>query len=109
MPLDIEEQPLTHKSLERFEQVLRDTPAEWDRLHASIDDERARLFRAVFNGRAVGLLLLHETATGARLDSLVVHPATRGRGIGRALLDGASRTVNTEPELPSHCEPGASS
>lgn len=54
-------------------------------------NQRARLRVAVSEGRVVGasLLLTRSGSRRARLYSIVVDPACRGRGLGRALLEDA--------------------
>jgi ribosomal protein S18 acetylase RimI-like enzyme len=104
MSLEIKQSPLTPRTLEHFNQVLRDRPDEYHRLTRAVDETGTRLFQAIFNGRSVGLLLLRDTETQPVVDTVVVHPATRGRGVGRSLLEQASRVLGTEPRMPDACQ-----
>ena len=104
MSLEIKQSPLTPRTLNNFNQVLRENPRERERLLEAVDTDGTRLFEAIFNGRSLGVLLLGDSESQPRVESLVVHPATRGRGVGRALLDKAGETLGAEPILPEHCQ-----
>ncbi len=106
MPLEIKQSPLTPNTLDHFDQVLRDRPEERNRLAAAVDEAGTRLFQAIFNGRSVGLLLLRETHAQPVVDTVVVHPATRGRGVGRTLLEQAGRALGADPLMPDDCRKG---
>lgn len=106
MPLEIKQSPLTPNTLDHFDQVLRDRPEERNRLAAAVDEAGTRLFQAIFNGRSVGLLLLRETDVRPVVDTVVVHPATRGRGVGRTLLEQAGRALGADPLMPDDCRKG---
>lgn len=103
MPLEVSEYPLSAQATEHFAQVLRDDPAEAAKLAAARDDGDSRLMQAIFNARPVALLLLHRDGDNWRPDSLVVHPATRGRGVGSSLLREAA--VRLPLTLPDACRP----
>lgn len=103
MSLEIKQSPLTPRTLEHFDQVLRDRPNEHQRLAEAVDETGTRLFQAIFNGRSVGLLLLRETHAQPVVDTVVVHPATRGRGVGRNLLEHAGKALGVEPLMPDDC------
>lgn len=104
MSLNVKQSPLTPTTLSHFDQVLRDRPEERQRLATAVDETDTRLFQAIFNGRRVGLLLLSGTDARPVVDTLVVHPATRGRGVGRSLLEQACRILGTEILLPDTCD-----
>gem|GEM_PF-287930 len=103
MPLEIKQSPLTPNTVEHFKQVLRDRPDDRHRLATAVDETGTRLFHAIFNGRSVGLLLLRDTHVQPVVDTVVAHPATRGRGVGRALLEHAARALGSDPVVPDEC------
>ena len=103
MPLEIQQSPLAPSTLERFKQVLRDRPDDHRRLSEAVDETETRLFHAIFNGRSIGLLLLREVHAHPVVDTVVVHPATRGRGVGRALVEHAAKALGLTPKLPDEC------
>lgn len=87
MPLIIQLHTFTSASASYFSRVLADQPDLLARLDKA---ETTRLMvQTIFNGQPVALLLASRLAQGCRVDALVVHPATRGRGVGReTLLEG---------------------
>lgn len=83
MPLIIQPHALNADSQQYFARVLSDQP----QLLASLADGQQRLLiEAIFNGQPVALLLAEPANTGCTATALVVHPATRGRGVGTELL-----------------------
>lgn len=103
MPLEVSEYPLSAQAADHFSQVLRDDPPEAAKLDAARDDGDTRLLQAIFNARPVALLLLRRDGDNWRPESLVVHPATRGRGVGSALLREAATQLPLT--LPEACRP----
>jgi len=72
---------------------LNHASAQWDAIHRIA---HARVLLAEREGRAVGTLTLfilpllaHGGAPEALVESVVVHPDERGRGVGRALMQRA--------------------
>lgn len=90
MPLLLEERPLDHDAPAYFSQVLRDTP-DAARALAAARPESQRLVAGVFNGRPVAMLILRENGDLLEIEQLVVHPATRNRGVATELLRLAAR------------------
>lgn len=98
MPISIREENKTADTLAQFEKVLRQDPEQREACRASADSEQARWFGAHFNGQPVGLAVLAEQ----RLLTLVVHPATRQRGVGREFLRLIEQRIGTLT-LPDGC------
>lgn len=87
MPLIIQLHPVTATSGTHFARVLADQPAVRQQLDQAGAD--ALLVETIFNGQPVALLLARKRENGCRAEALVVHPATRGRGVGgETLLEG---------------------
>lgn len=84
MPLIVQQHSLHKDSASYFAKVLADQPQLLERL-AQVD-ENSLLIEAIFNGQPVALLLASKQADGCVAEALVVHPATRGRGVGGELL-----------------------
>jgi GNAT superfamily N-acetyltransferase len=84
MPLIIQEHPLAAASQTYFARVLSDQPGTAARLTGNTDN--LLLVEAIFNGQPVALLLAERQSEGCKAVALVVHPATRGRGVGSELL-----------------------
>lgn len=96
MPLIIQQHLVSRDSAQRFARVLSDQPQTSAHLTQAGDD--TLLIEAIFNGQPVAILLASRQGTGCRAEALVVHPATRGRGVGSELLRNGS------PLLPSPIE-----
>lgn len=82
MPLEIETRPLDSGQLDALSAVLRDMPEARHSLEAAIGQPESRLWVGIFNARPVSLALVID----GHLALLVVHPATRGRGVGADTL-----------------------
>ena len=50
---------------------------------------RLTISAGVFAGTVVGVLVLSNTAEGLLIDNVAVHPAAKGTGVGRVLLQHA--------------------
>ena len=102
MPIEIREHRPDENSPEYFAQVLREQPELAHSLYPG--NPAARVVEAIFNARPVGILVaLPRDDAGWRTDLLVVHPATRGRGVGSTLLAGAARLLGElqpPPDMP---------
>lgn len=85
MPLLLEERPLDHDAPAHFSQVLRDAPDAAEALRMA-QPEGHRLVAGIFNARPVAMLLLREDSDTLVVEQLVVHPATRNRGVATELL-----------------------
>lgn len=83
MPLIVRTHEADEQTSTYFARVLSDQPAVKRQLE-SVDEQRL-LVEAVFNGQPVALLLASRQPQGCRVEALVVHPATRGRGVGKEL------------------------
>lgn len=93
MPLLVEENSNAEGRDSHFARVLRDE-ADTRALLASIGDDSAwRVFEGIFNGSPVALALIERDADHWMLRRLVVHPATRGRGVGSEMLRQLARQV----------------
>lgn len=97
MPIVVFEHPLEEQSPTHFANVLREQPEEAGKLRP---DAGRRAFEAGFNDRPVGVLVAVGEADHWRIETLVVHPATRNRGVGTALLAGAARALG-QLEIPA--------
>lgn len=87
MPLEVQARPLDDAQLSDLAGVLRDDAALAQRLGAAIGRPNVQLWVGIFNARPVSLALVE----GGELQLLVVHPATRGRGVGADTLRLAAR------------------
>lgn len=93
MPLIIQEHTLDHTSKNYFARVLSDQPTLLNSLGEPSDEQIA--IEAIFNGQPVALLLAERAVPGCKGTALVVHPATRGRLVGRELLQKGSKLLPT--------------
>ena len=92
MPIEIREHRPDENSPDYFAQVLREQPEQAHALYPG--KAGARVIEAIFNARPVGILVALPRAEGGwGTELLVVHPATRGRGVGSTLLAGAARLL----------------
>lgn len=96
MPLIIEQHPLSRDSSQRFARVLSDQPE----VAAALAEASAGtlLIEGIFNGQPVAILLAEVRPEGCTACALVVHPATRGRGVGTELLLKGSKLLPTPVE-----------
>lgn len=93
MPLFVEENPRNEDLEQHFAKVLRDD-ADTKALLASIaDNPDWRVFDGIFNGSPVAVAVLEKDTDHWMLRRLVVHPATRGRGVGSEMLRQLSTRV----------------
>jgi ribosomal protein S18 acetylase RimI-like enzyme len=86
MPLIVSEIAVTEAGSADFTNVLKADPALAGRLQTAASSAEGRLFQGIFNARPVALLRVLPSATGWQLAEIVVHPATRGRGVGKEML-----------------------
>ena len=82
MPMFVEERTNDGQNASHFERVLSDQPDSHALLVAAEGDSAFRVFETIFNGKPVALALLEQSEDHWQLRRLVVHPATRGRGVG---------------------------
>lgn len=94
MPLELSERPLSEDQRDYLAKVLKEDEAAQAALAAAHDAGDYRLLVGVFNARPVAMLLLRRKADCWAVQQLVVHPATRGRGVATELLRLAGRAVN---------------
>lgn len=105
MPLEVSEHSLTAESPTQFARVLRNDPKAGEMLEAALGQPGWKAFQAVFNARPVALLLLEETDGGWQAVQLVVHPATRGRGVATNLLRQTRQKLKDDLKLLAECQP----
>lgn len=94
MPLELSERPLSEDQRDYLAKVLKQDEAARNALEAAHDTGNHRLLAGVFNARPVAMLLLRGEGDCWTVEQLVVHPATRGRGVATELLRLAARTLN---------------
>jgi len=99
MPLEIRSFPLDSAHLDELAGVLRqDQPIAAD-LASLPGSAHHQLWVGIFNARPVSLLLLEQRDADWWASQLVVHPATRGRGVAAETLRLAAR------QQPFRCPP----
>lgn len=99
MPISVEFHPSRPELAQTFAKVLRDDPDYAADLELALGDGRD-IVEAHFNGQPVGIAVLH----GDNLEWMVVHPATRGRGVGRDFLRIIQEKRGHEVVLPEKCQ-----
>ena len=108
MPLEINEHRPGPETPEHFARVLRDSPEARQALEQALEQaqkealesDEPRILEGIFNARPVAMLLARRQSEGWRLECLVVHPATRGRGVGTETLRWAA-TLLQPLEVPA--------
>ncbi|MBG31749.1 MAG: GNAT family N-acetyltransferase [Alcanivorax sp.] len=103
MPISAEPPPLSSEQAATFDQVLRDDPQYREKLDAAVAAGDKRLFAAHFNGKRVAVALIEENRP--ELDWVVVHPATRGRGVGKDFLRLIGQQLGAILAMPRECDP----
>ncbi|MFN3712384.1 MAG: acetyl-CoA sensor PanZ family protein [Alcanivoracaceae bacterium] len=93
MPLIVSEIAVTEAGSADFANVVKADPALADRLQTAASSAEGRLFQGIFNTRPVALLRVLPAAGGWQLAEIVVHPATRGRGVGKEMLRQVERLL----------------
>lgn len=106
MPISVQAHPLSPEQCQTFEQVLRDDPEYREKLQAAQDAGDRRLYAAHFNGKRVAIALIEKNQPV--LDWMVVHPATRGRGVGKDFVRLIGQALGEEVNLPAHCQQATS-
>ncbi|MDX1804262.1 MAG: acetyl-CoA sensor PanZ family protein [Alcanivorax sp.] len=101
MPISAQPSPLQTDQCRQFDKVLRDDPDYHRALTEAAASGSGQLFAAHFNGQPVAVALL---AAGApQLQWMVVHPATRRRGVGRDFLQLIEKQLGQTLTLPDKC------
>ena len=93
MPLIVSEIAVTEAASADFTNVLKADPGIAEALAAAAGKAEGRLFQGIFNARPVALLRVVADSDGWRLAEIVVHPATRGRGVGKEMLRQAGNLL----------------
>lgn len=86
MPLIVSEIAIQQAGSADFTNLLRADPGIADTLQQAAARAEGRLFLGIFNSRPVALLRVIPQGSGWKLAEIVVHPATRGRGVGKELV-----------------------
>jgi len=90
MLLIVSEIPVSEALSGTFSNVLKADPALAHAFTEAAESGDGRLFQGIFNAKPVALLrVINDPATGKsqwRLSELVVHPATRQRGVGKEMV-----------------------
>ncbi len=100
--INVEFHPSHPELTQTFARILRDDPDYAARLSQTIEEGDTgdrRIAAAHFNGQPIGVAVLH----GNALDWLVVHPATRGRGVARDFIQLIEKQLGTTVSLPKEC------
>jgi len=100
--INVEFHPSHPELTQTFAKILRDDPDYAARLSQTIEEGAAgdgRIAAAHFNGQPIGVAVLH----GSALDWLVIHPATRGRGVARDFIQLIEKQLGTAVSLPEQC------
>jgi GNAT superfamily N-acetyltransferase len=99
MPLEIRSFPLDQAHLDELAGVLRQDETVAGTLAALPGSPCHQLWVGIFNARPVSLLLLEQRDADWWACQLVVHPATRGRGVAAETLRLTAR------QQPFRCPP----
>lgn len=93
MPLIVSEIAVTEATSADFANVLKADPEIANALAGAAGKAEGRLFQGIFNARPVALLRVLADGDDWRLAEIVVHPATRGRGVGSEMLRQAGNLL----------------
>jgi ribosomal protein S18 acetylase RimI-like enzyme len=86
MPLIVNEIAITEGNSSSFSNLLKADSKLAADLASAAKSAEGRLFQGIFNARPVALARVVASDDGWQLCELVVHPATRGRGVGKEML-----------------------
>ncbi|MEE4250555.1 MAG: acetyl-CoA sensor PanZ family protein [Alcanivoracaceae bacterium] len=86
MPLIVSEIAIAEAGSAEFANVLKADSGIAAALAGAAEQGDGRLFLGIFNARPVALARVIAADDGWRLCEIVVHPATRGRGVGKEML-----------------------
>ena len=86
MPLIVNEIAITEAGSAEFANVLKADKHLANALASAAKQGEGRLFQGIFNARPVALARVIATGDGWQLAEIIVHPATRGRGVGKEML-----------------------
>ena len=91
MPLEIRQFSLDKPYLNELDAVLKQDPAIRTALEAPLVADETQLWVGIFNARPVSMALLQRHGSTWQVAQLVVHPATRGRGVATETLRLAAK------------------
>lgn len=97
MPLIVSEIAIREAGSADFANLLKADPEIAGRLQGAAEAADGRLFVGIFNARPVALLRVTPAPAGWVLADLVVHPATRGRGVGKEMLRQSTALLAPDP------------
>ncbi|MCC1495808.1 acetyl-CoA sensor PanZ family protein [Alcanivorax sp. 1008] len=97
MPLIVSEIAITEASSADFANVLKADSELAKALASAAEQGEGRLFQGIFNARPVSLARVIAAGDGWKLSQIVVHPATRGRGVGKEMLRQTGNLLAPSP------------
>lgn len=97
MPLSSREITPAELTEARHGRLLQADPALAAALRAPAGEGEIRLFEGEFNQRPVALLRARRDTDGWQVTAIVVHPATRQRGVARELIRQCSTLLAPMP------------
>lgn len=97
MPLIVNEIAITEGNSSSFSNLLKADSKLAADLASAAKSAEGRLFQGVFNARPVALARVVASDDGWQLCEIVVHPATRGRGVGKEMLRQTSALLAPTP------------
>lgn len=91
MPLEIRQFSLDKPYLDQLGAVLKQDSDVQTTLEGPLIAEETQLWVGIFNARPVSVALLQRQGSDWTVTQLVVHPATRGRGVAAETLRLAAK------------------
>ena len=103
MPVVVYEQSLSAETPVYFAKVTKEDPQIATALQqACSSPDQFLLYEAHFNGQPVGFSLINRNQH--QLETIIIHPATRQRGVGKVLLEETLKQYGEPVQLPAHCD-----
>ena len=97
MPLIVNEIPISEGDSSSFANLLKADSELATALANAAKSAEGRLFQGIFNARPIALARVVANDDGWQLCEIVVHPATRGRGVGKEMLRQTSNLLAPNP------------